>query len=145
MDKLASVPVLDCYVRLSEAVLLLTPLRQLHSEVDSDNEYESAARAFAGASATSSIRGYTEWISDLTPGVSVGWDWLVAASGELTMDPNSVRTNVMLVDEQDRDLGIEATIEAIVRYINRHPWQEAALDALHGSGATGRPLARQSG
>jgi hypothetical protein len=122
--------VFDCYVRLHEAALQCMPLQHLQSGLDSNDERENTARAFGAASVPSAICGYTEWISDSTPAVSVGWDWSVTAPGELTLNRHSIRTNVMLVDEHGTDRGREATIEATIRIIDQRPWQQAVLAAV---------------
>mgnify|MGYP006259950475 CR=1 FL=1 len=67
------------------------------------------------------------------PQVSVGWDWTLTGPGELTLDRHSIRTNVMLVDDQGVDCGQQLTVEAVVRAIGCCDWQPVVLDALQGA------------
>src|ERR1700692_1775812 len=53
-----------------------------------------------------SIFGYTEWASQTTPALSLGWDWRIATTaGRVRYErEGEVRSNVMLVDTRPRDL-----------------------------------------
>jgi hypothetical protein len=122
--------VIDFYVRLQAQPLWTTSLAHLESGIDTDDDDEFAFRRFDSASALHSIRGFTEWVSDGQPPVSVGWDWTLTGSEQLTLDRNSIRTNVMLIDAQGVDCGQEATVHAVIRLIEQTPWQSVVLQAL---------------
>ncbi len=119
---------MDYYVRLSAAALLSLPLAHVESAVDSDD----GAPLCQGESASllPCIRGYTEWVGLTQSQVSIGWDWTLTGAGELTLDRHSIRTNVMLVDEQGTDCGQQLTVEAVIRAIARCDWQAVVLGAL---------------
>jgi hypothetical protein len=123
-------PVMDFYVRVQAQALSGTVLTHLESGVDTDDEDELTLRKFDSACALPSIRGFTEWVSQSEPVVSVGWDWVLTGPNELKLDRNSVRTNLMLVDAQGVDCGQEATVHAVVRLIEQTPWEAAVLQEL---------------
>lgn len=122
---------MDYYVRLNAAALLSLPMTHLESAVDSDDG--APLRQGEAASLLPCIRGYTEWVGLAQPQVSMGWDWTLTGPGELTLDRHSVRTNVMLVDEQGVDCGQQLTVEAVIRAIARCDWQPVVLGALRGT------------
>jgi hypothetical protein len=122
--------VIDYYVRLQAQPLWATPLAHLESGIDTDDDGEFSFRRFDSASALPSIRGFTEWVSDAQPSLSVGWDWTLVGPEQLALDRSSIRTNVMLVDSHGIDCGQEATVQAVIRLIEQTPWQGVVLQAL---------------
>ncbi len=114
---------------MQEAQLRLLSLRQLDAHLDMSAVAEDVPRSSAGAS-VSSICGYTEWVSDSAPVVSVGWDWMASATGLLAVIPKSIRTNLMLIDAAGNDLGHAQTTEAIQRVLSQRPWQASVLAKL---------------
>jgi len=125
-------PPIDCYVRLLCTALERVNLHHLESGLDFPDLLLSArARALEGAIALLPVQGYTEWTASATLGtVSVGWDWTLDSTGELRLNPHSVRTNVMLIADDGSDRGRSATREAIWRLIARHRWQPVVLEAV---------------
>lgn len=63
------------------------------------------------------------------PRLSIGWDWL-AESSYLVMVTGSVRTNLMLTDEQGQDLGQAATVTEVERWLKRWGWQRPVLSVV---------------
>lgn len=127
---------IDCYVRLREAELLQLPLTHLESGVDTDDDFDPAPAVRVTGPCPPSIRGFTEWVSATEPVVSVGWDWTLAGLVAPTLDPHSVRTNVMLIDAQHVDCGQQATIAAVIRLIGRHAWQDVVMQTLRSASTT---------
>ncbi len=76
--------------------------------------------------------GFTEWVSACTPTISVGWDWVMVPNGSIHLVPDTIRTNLMLIDRHGRDLGMEASAAAVVRLLGCLPWQLRLLASLSG-------------
>jgi hypothetical protein len=113
----------DGYVRLTVAAFRAIPLSHLLSELDADNLPPSTA---SGAS-LASIVGYTEWASQTTPALSLGWDWRIATTaGRVRYErEGEVRSNIMLVDSRCRDLGGLATGVLLCVAVDVLGWERA--------------------
>src|ERR1700687_5711705 len=114
----------DGYVRLTVAALRVIPLTHLLSELDTDiNPPPSTA---SGACFASIVR-YTEWASQTSPALSLGWDWRIATSGCRVryVREGEVRSNVMLVDARRRDLGALATEVLLCVTVDTLGWEQA--------------------
>lgn len=118
----------DFYVRSGELHFQRMLLRHVQSELELTNE-ASPSHESEGASA-SVLCGCSEWVTESDPPITAGWDWAVTASGDVLLNRHSVRTNLMLVDENGNDLGHVVSIAAVVRRIEQLPWQHSALSAL---------------
>ncbi len=112
----------DGYLRLTLSAFRALGLRHLLSGLDEDAEYPG--RKSAGAS-VASILGFTEWVSDTTPAVSLGWDWrLNTLSGRPRYVRDSeVRSNVMLIEPGLGDLGDAATSATLSAAIDVLAWE----------------------
>lgn len=121
----------DYYVRISESRLQGLRLVHLESGVDLSEGDEVSDRSQSDA-VESQLTGYTEWLAESAPEISVGWDWMLSGPlGKLTVRETSIRTNVMLVDESGADLGHEATIHAWSRLLSDDAWHATVLDTLN--------------
>ncbi|MES2316852.1 MAG: DUF4902 domain-containing protein [Pseudomonadota bacterium] len=111
----------DGYVRLPTAQLQSVQLEHLISGLDEDRP----AMSPDGAVPTS-ITGYTEWLGkDTAAVITIGWDWQmdpIAGEMKLTMlfEP---RSNIMLQDASDSDIGDEATAKQLAQWIDTLAWQ----------------------
>lgn len=114
----------DSYVRLTHGALLGVSLAHLISGVD-DECPDSIGRGMD----VSPIRGYTEWVSTLTPVLSVGWDWRMnGSSGRVRCERLATpRSNVMLIDDQGRDLGAARTAELLGAVVDALGWQAEVI------------------
>jgi hypothetical protein len=114
----------DGYVRLTLSAFRAIALRHLFSGLDEDEE--SGASSAAGAS-ESSILGFTEWVSDTTPAVSLGWDWRLntIGGGARYVRDSEVRSNVMLIEPGLGDLGDLATSATLSTAIDALAWEAA--------------------
>jgi len=110
----------DGYVRLTLEQFQAIPLVHLLSDLDHD-EYPPLHE---GASQTH-ISGYTEWVSETAPVITLGWDWrLEGASGQTHyLRTGLPRSNIMLVDDQRRDLGPANTAKLLEAAIDKTNWQ----------------------
>ena len=69
--------------------------------------------------------GFSEWISNTTPTISVGWGWFLHSRFrrvQLALD--IVRSNVMLIDAHGYDLGATVTSRLFGTWLEDHNWQD---------------------
>lgn len=111
----------DSYIRLTLETFLAIPLVHLLSGLDDDE----AILPREGASLTH-ISGYTEWVSATTPTITLGWDWgLDVSPGQVHyVRLCSPRSNIMLVDAVQHDLGPTRTSILLETAIDALAWQE---------------------
>lgn len=112
----------DGYVRLTLAELRAVGLRHLISGLD---EIGPAQRGEGAAS--DQICGFTEWISDTSPAVSIGWDWWLDVSDTFPTyrRVGPLRSNVMLIEPDSQlDLGSETSELLMAAALEELPWQE---------------------
>jgi hypothetical protein len=114
----------DGYVRLTASALRAIALTHLLSELDADIGLPPST---ASGACVASIVGYTEWASQTTPALSLGWDWRIeTTAGRVRYErEGGIRSNVMLVDEHRRDLGAAATDVLLCIAIERLGWEQA--------------------
>lgn len=120
----------DGYIRLWFGTLERLALKHLCSGRDADLALGSDTPAAAPAA----VSGYTEWVSEGKPAISVGWDWqaLPGTQRPVCVRAGLPRSNVMLVDAQGNDMGPDATSMFLAQWLDRHaaraldrPWQTA--------------------
>jgi hypothetical protein len=113
----------DGYVRIPTPALAALQLRHLVSERD--------LTIAAPAGTQPSITGYTEWVgvwSDSS--VSVGWDWGVVQGVIVLIDPAEIRTNILLVSEDQRAEPRDLARIHLLHWIESLPWRETAIQRL---------------
>jgi hypothetical protein len=115
----------DGFVRLTLDDVLSVPFKHLLSGLDED-----AAPLPCGTSTT--ISGYTEWISDTQPKITVGWDWIVApdGSGSYWRRIGLPRSNLLLVDTARNDYAWDRNLVVLATVVDAIPWQEQARTAV---------------
>ena len=111
----------DGYVRLTLEQYQAIVLRHLWSGLDP----EDPASLHEGAIQTR-ITGYTEWVSEMAPIITLGWDWqLQELSGHARyLRVGSLRSNIMLIDGLEHDLGPTQTDLLLEQAIDKMAWQE---------------------
>lgn len=116
----------DGYIRLPLAGLTTLPFVHLFSETDAHFLEELQSQTVPARSA-----GFSEWKSDTTPAVSLGWGWFVHSdSDRLMLAPEPVRSNVMLVDTFGYDLGPMKTSDLFSSWLEIFNWQDSVSLAL---------------
>jgi len=117
----------DGYLRLTLARLRAIPLVHLISGLDTDLGQPTSV----GASA-SCIAGFTEWGSETRPALSLGWDWqLDSGDGCLRyVRTGEARSNIMLIDDRQRDRGWQPTATLLASAIDELDWQETVFDCV---------------
>jgi hypothetical protein len=119
----------DGYIRLPLKQLLRLKFAPIISAPDKNILAELAADGQAAAEA-----GYTEWITQTDPCISVGWDWYRDKSTQRVLFAgNDVRSNVMLVDTRGRDLGMHLTAVLMSAWLTTFNWQETIEPSLYTS------------
>lgn len=119
----------DGYLRVAGEQLLQVQLQHLLSGLDEDAP-EHAPRGLGATSAT--LSGFTEWVDDRLPTLSVGWDWragsLRGAMRYRRIGPP--RSNLMLVDARGRDLGFDFTAFQVGLWLDQRRWQAVVAGFL---------------
>ena len=112
----------DGYVRLTQEQFQAIPLVHLLSGLDPDEPLP----LHEGANRTD-ISGYTEWVSEVAPIITLGWDWrMEGASGHACyLRIGLPRSNVMLLDNLWRDLGPAITAKLLEVAIDKAAWSAA--------------------
>ncbi len=116
------------YIRLSLAALQEICLVHLVSGVDEDGP----GQAHAGAVPTA-IAGYTEWITQGSPVITVGWDWQMLSEQHrvLLKRVSAPSSNVMLQNADHADLGPVNTALLLENYVDGFDWQSKALEFIN--------------
>ena len=117
----------DGYLRMTFESFRRSQLVHLFSGLDEDRP----ARDCSGAS-YSAITGYTEWISESQPLISVGWDWkLTGFQGIANLIHSGIPgSNLMFVCQQGNDIGLHNTRQLLENWITTFSWQTETLNAI---------------
>lgn len=128
-SKQCSMPTLseDGYIRLSFSRLETIRLMHLISGLDED-----APETVSSGAMSTTITGYTEWISCTTPIITIGWDWLMETFGApLTLIRiGEPRSNIMLEDSGKLELGPIKTAALLEVFIDALDWQMEVLEHI---------------
>ena len=126
----SSMPMLcaDGYMRCTVSELYALMLIHLHTAIDED-DMDLPDRTQGSLPAL--VHGYTEWISNAEPTVSLGWDWsLEWRNGHPHCQLlNLPRTNLMMVDADSHDLGDKKTLRILQDYIIQFDWSTVVVNA----------------
>lgn len=109
----------DGYIRLSIPELYSLSFEHLVSGLDEE-------QVFALNTNQTAITGYTEWISQSHPTVSIGWDWSLGALPHPTL-PRRMgypRSNLMLIDTEGCDYNDALNEALLMQWIDQLVWQE---------------------
>jgi hypothetical protein len=114
----------DGYLRLTVIAFRSIPLTHLLSELDADTNLPPST---ASGACLASIAGYTEWASQTTPAISLGWDWRIATTGGHVRYERAgeVRSNVMLLNAERRGMGALATGVLLGAAVDILRWERA--------------------
>lgn len=117
----------DGYIRLMLETFLATSLVHLLSGLDDDKPIPVQE----GATLTQ-VSGYTEWLSTTSPTLTLGWDWRLDVSQGRSRYVRlaAPRSNIMLVDAMQHDLGSTTTSVLLEGAIDALAWQEAVHQYL---------------
>lgn len=111
----------DGYVRIPLAALRTLRFTHFLSGLDDD-----CPEHCVEGGCIQSISGYTEWLTDTDPTITVGWDWCLDLTGTTPayVRHGLPRTNLMARDDNlPRDLGDLRTGTLLAALIDRLDWQ----------------------
>jgi len=117
----------DGYVRMPMTLFREIPIAHLISALDLENP------AIADRQTTATeISGYTEWISNSQPIITIGWDWWldVRKTPATCVRVGAPRSNIMLLDPTNNDLGHDETVNVLGNSIDSFAWQGKTLEAI---------------
>jgi Domain of unknown function (DUF4902) len=117
----------DSYVRLTFASFRQAEIVHLFSGMDEDRPTANGIGANFSA-----ITGYTEWISNSKPAITIGWDWkLTSVQGTARLIHAGIPgSNLMLLNQHNQDLGSERTRQLLVTWLEVFNWQSETLSAI---------------
>lgn len=113
----------DGRIRLSFAELISIRFTHLISGLD-----EGCAEAASGDVSPTTICGYTEWISDCDPRLSIGWDWLIHGRN-LLRRISEPRSNLMLQTNL-MDVGHVQLPALLGEFVDTLKWQSIVLSHI---------------
>ncbi|MDD5280461.1 DUF4902 domain-containing protein [Acidithiobacillus sp.] len=118
----------DGYVRLESVKTLPILLEHWLSELDLE---KSSEVIYSGLRLTN-ITGFTEWVSKTSPAITLGWDWELSAVSGIPgyRRTGSLRSNVMLTDEKQADIGEMGTDKLLSEWIDGLEWEKAVHAAI---------------
>lgn len=114
----------DGHIRLRLAELRAVRLLHLISGLDEDiPELDS------GGALPTTISGYTEWVSNTTPVISIGWDWQMADSTQ-PCRIGEPRSNLILQDVHYRDVDYFKTALLLQDFVDALDWQRIVMKQI---------------
>ena len=125
-------------VRLSFRQMQDVVLKHLISGIDEDGPDNPSDNASVTA-----IGGYTEWVSQDSPIITLGWDWQMLSDDclirlERVSEP---RSNVMMLSPALTDLGYEKSLLLLGTFIDTFDWQAETLYFINTRYSTFVPAA----
>ncbi|MDN7671259.1 DUF4902 domain-containing protein [Burkholderia oklahomensis] len=122
-------PSTDGYVRLPLHALAELQLVHVSSGIDSGLLVELRA-----SEVDARLAGYTEWERPSSAGaahLTIGWDWYIdGVTGAFVIAWGDVRSNVMGIDSDGVDIGMDPTSAALSRRLARLNWPAAVAAAM---------------
>ena len=114
----------DGCIRLTWGDLQEQVLVHLISGLDED-----CVHAGSGHATPTSITGYTEWVGERSPVISLGWDWLfdVSAARRELRRIGPPRSNVLLLDPERAELSEDHSEQQLEDFIDALLWQATVL------------------
>jgi len=118
----------DSYIRVPLSSLLDAPFIHLLSALD-----ETRPDSTLFDTSVCTISGYTEWITDTAPAITIGWDWEQTVSNSVSnyVRVGNPRSNLMLLDAGERDLGYDTSAVLLGSLIDTLRWQEEVNQAIN--------------
>jgi len=117
----------DGTIRLTFSELQKISFLHLLSGLD-----ENTIVSGSGDAVTTSISGYTEWISTAAPLISLGWDWIfdIDSLGLQLRRVGEPRSNVMVIDLYRLDLGDVKSEILLGAFVDTLNWQASVLEEI---------------
>lgn len=126
-NSLTAVLSVDGYIRMNFESFQQTEFVHLISGMDDDRPVTSGFGAYVSA-----ITGYTEWVSNLSPQITIGWDWkLTGMQGTACLVHDGIPgSNLMFVDQHGYDHGSAQTHKLLLDWLDAFNWQTTTLSSI---------------
>lgn len=117
----------DGYIRLSKIVLESIQLRHLDSGL-----YDDSPHITADFDMACELLGYTEWVTDTQPAISIGWDWTI----EHLHNPPKYKmvglpfSNIIIQDSSFNDLESDVCMNYLVVLVNQMNWTKVVSASI---------------
>lgn len=107
--------------RIYVSQLLALRLDHLLSGLDD----ECPAHVTVSCGHNTMISGYTEWLAKRQLAISIGWDWRISQSraSDTYLRYGPLRTNIILINENDKELSDQSTQDFVGQFIDSFDWQ----------------------
>jgi hypothetical protein len=118
----------DGCIRLTLETLLSLPLKHLMSGIDDTQPNDTHA-----CGKSTSLSGYTEWLSTTEPVITMGWDVALdttSSVGPLWVRVGLPRTNVRLINTDATDMEWHRNLQALATVVDALPWQQEISRAI---------------
>ena len=116
----------DGAVRMTESLLRKTPLQHIISGLYEDPMTCGIGIGIGAGATVTCLDGYTEWVSETYPQITLGWDWgwqfVSGRSGYRRRE--APFSNITLVDQDGRDIGVADTARLLGDVIDQRDWQD---------------------
>lgn len=114
----------DGRIRLHLAELRAVHLLHLISGLD-----ENIPDTISAGALPTTISGYTEWVSDTVPVISIGWDWQMSDSSR-PVRVGEPRSNLALQDAEQLDTACIETAVLLEAFVDTLDWQRVVLHQI---------------
>ncbi|WP_162086399.1 DUF4902 domain-containing protein [Sulfuriferula nivalis] len=118
----------DFYVRMTVETLTSLRLKHLMSAIDLDEPDQCQK-----GTGLTQISGYTEWVSETTPTITLGWDWELNTlqAHPFVCRVGAPRSNIMIVDDLQQDLKYIENSRLLETFIDQLQWQEEVRESVN--------------
>lgn len=112
-------------VRLTYEALSALHLNHLLSGVDTDCSDDACGRP-------TELTGFTEWITQTSPAITIGWDWRIAfKNGQGCYERlGQPRSNVMLINDEGQDQSWNQNLNQLGQFVDSVPWPNTVDEAV---------------
>ncbi len=117
----------DGLVRISFDTFNSLSILHLYSELDISN-IDSVQDC------ESQLSGFTEWVSNTMPILSISWDWKfdTQKTPPRYVIEGQPYSNIMFIDDElNRDEGSDKTLKLLYHYIEKLNWQTSVINNLN--------------
>jgi hypothetical protein len=78
------------------------------------------------------LTGFTEWVTQTTPAITIGWDWKIEfKNGQSRYERLGLpRSNVMLINDHGLDHGWGHNLDDLARFVDSMPWPSVVDEAI---------------
>lgn len=86
----------------------------------------------ASLAAPTCITGYTEWLSEGAPVITIGWDWqMLGTDGATTVvRVGSPRSNVLMLAPDGSDCTVADSLQQLDEFVDQFDWTGAVIQHI---------------